>query len=111
MGPIDDLLCLDMGTHDCYYQIRRQSQDSKTVVYVHLQDLDIIAQDRQTYGPSLIEELRKAVEPWEQHWTALDVFKEDGKFRYRTGQWKPHYLPSDTTTIDLPHRNIRDLEI
>lgn len=61
VAPTSKLLSLDMGTHDCFYRFRRDSDLISTVVYVHLQDLDIIAQDRQTYGPELIQDLRDKV--------------------------------------------------
>jgi len=111
MAPTDKLLSIDMGTHDCFYRFRRDLELTSTVVYVHLQNLDIIAQDRQTYGPEVIDDLRKNVEVWDQQWTTLTVFREDGKVRYTQDHWKPHFLPLDTASGHLPRLNVLDLQI
>jgi hypothetical protein len=79
MTPTDKLLSLDMGTHDCFYRLRRDFERTSTVVYVYLQDLDIIAQDRQTYGPDVIQDLRSQVDVWDQQWTTLTVFRDGDK--------------------------------
>jgi len=111
MAPTDELLSLDMGTDDCFYRFRRDFELTSTVVYVHLQNLDIIAQDHQTYGPGVIKDLRSNVEVWDQQWTTLTVFRKDGKVQYAQDQWKPHFLPPNATSGDLPRLNILDLEI
>jgi len=64
MVPRDELLSLDMGIDDCLYRFRRDFELTSTVVYVHLQNPDIIPQDHQTYGPGLIKDLRSNVEAW-----------------------------------------------
>jgi len=66
MAPTDKLLSLDMGIDDCFYRFQRDFELTSTVVYVHLQTLDIIAQDRRTYGPDVIKDLRSNVEVWDQ---------------------------------------------
>ncbi len=112
MAPQDKLLSLDMGNEDCFYRFRRDCEFTRTVVYVHLQNLDIIAQDRQTYGPEVIKDLRSNVEVWDQQWTTLTVFREDGKVRYMQDRWKPHFLLLDAAaSSDLPRLNFLDLEI
>lgn len=111
MDMSDELLSLDMGTRDCYYRFRRQRGTTKTVVYVYLQDLDIIAADRQTYGPSVIDDLRAIVEVWDWDWTTLTVFREGEKVRYDQDKWKPHFLSIDAARIDLPRLNILDLPV
>jgi hypothetical protein len=111
MAPRDELLSLDMGTDDCFYRFRRDFELTSTVVYVHLQTLDIIPQDHQTYGPGLIKDLRSNVEVWDQQWTTLTVFREDGKVRYAQDQWKPHFLPPNAASGDLPRLNVLNLEI
>jgi hypothetical protein len=100
-----------MGTNDCFYRFRRDFEFTSTVVYVHLQNLDIIAQDCQTYGPGLVDELKNKVEVWDQQWTTLTVFGEDGKVQYTQDQWKPHFLQLDATSRDLSRLNVLDLEI
>ena len=111
MAPTDKLLSIDMGTHDCFYRFRRDFELSSTVVYVHLQDLDIIAQDHQTYGPSVINDLKGIVEVWDHQWTTLTVFREDGKVQYAQDQWKPHFLPLDTASRRFPRLNVLGLQI
>ena len=100
-----------MGTRDCFYRFRRDFELTSTVVYVHLQTLDIIAQDRRTYGPEVIKDLRNNVEVWDQQWTTLTVFREDRKAQYTQDQWKPHFLPPDAALGNLPRLNVLDLEI
>src|SRR5450432_3792080 len=111
MAPADKLLSIDMGTHDCFYRFRRDFQLTSTVVYVHLQNLDIIAQDHQTYGPEVIKDLRNIVEVWDQQWTTLTVFREDGKVQYIQDQWKPHFLPLAAALCRFPRLNVLDLDI
>lgn len=111
MAPTDKLLSIDMGIHDCFYRFRRDSEPTSTVVYVHLQNLVVIAQDHQTYGPGLIDDLRNNVEVWDQQWTTLTVFREDGKIQYTRDQFKPHFLPSDAALSHFPRLNVLDLEM
>jgi hypothetical protein len=56
-------------------------------------------------------ELRNKVEVWDQQWTTLTVFREDGKVQYTQDQWKPHFLRLDATSRDLSRLNVLDLEI
>jgi hypothetical protein len=81
-----------------------------TVVYVHLRNLDIIAQDYQTYGPEVIDELRNIVEVWDQPWTTLTVFRKYEKVKYAQDQWKPHFLSLDITLGHLPRLNVLNLD-
>jgi len=111
MAPTDKLLSLDMGTHDCFYRFRRDFELTSTVVYVHLQNLDIIAQDRQTYGPEVINDLRSSVEVWDQQWTTLSVFRQDGRVQYKQDEWKSHFLHPDAASGGLPRLNVLDLEV
>jgi hypothetical protein len=32
------------------------------------------------------------MEVWDQQWTTLTAFREDGKVQYTQDQWKPHFL-------------------
>jgi hypothetical protein len=100
-----------MSAHDVYYRLRRDFNHISTVVYVHVQDLDIIPRDRQTYGPDVIKELRKSVEVWNQRWTTLTVFQQCGKIQCLQDDWKPHFLPPDATSDDIPRLNVLDMKI
>jgi hypothetical protein len=111
MEPTDTLLSLDMSTHDCYYRFRRDFKHISTVIYAHVQDLDIIPQDCQTYGPDVIRELRKSVEVWNQQWTTLTVFKRDGKVRCLQDHWEPHFLSPAVISDDIPRLNVLDLQV
>ncbi|KAF2711322.1 hypothetical protein K504DRAFT_489226 [Pleomassaria siparia CBS 279.74] len=62
----DTLLSLDMGTKDSFYRIRRDYADDSSVVYVHLQDLDIPCEDSRTYGPSVIHDLSLLIDVWDR---------------------------------------------
>lgn len=42
------LLCLDMGLNDCLYRLRRDDDGLSLVVYVRVQDIHIIADDKRT---------------------------------------------------------------
>lgn len=111
MASTNKLLSLDMGTHDCFYRFRRDFEATSTVIYVYLQDLDIIAQDRQTYGPDVIQDLRDKVDVWDQQWTTLTVFRDGGRIQYRQDQWEPHYLPKEVASGTLPRLNFLNLDI
>lgn len=111
MTPADKLLSLDMGTHDCFYRFRRDFELTSTVVYVYLKHLDILAPDRQTYGPDVIQDLRNKVDDWDQKWTTLTVFRDGDKIRSSQDQWKPHFLPQDATSDTLPRLNVLSLDI
>jgi hypothetical protein len=39
----------------------------------------------------------------------MTVF-EDGKVQYTQDQWKPHFLPLDAASGNLPRLNVLDLE-
>lgn len=65
MAPVDKLLSLDMGTDDCLYRLRRDLDSTSTVIYVHLQALDILPLDSLTYGPDLIKDLRLNIPTWD----------------------------------------------
>lgn len=94
MAPTDKLLSLDMSRNDCLYRFRMDSELSSTVIYVHLKNLDIIAQDRQTYGPDVIKDLQSIVKVWSQQWTTLSVFRQEGgTVQYTQDKWQPHFLP------------------
>ncbi|KAF2790759.1 hypothetical protein K505DRAFT_75680 [Melanomma pulvis-pyrius CBS 109.77] len=107
----DTLLSLDMGTKDCFYRIRRDYADSSSVVYVHLQDLDILCEDSRTYGPSVIHDLSLMVDGWDRSWTTLTVFKINGRIQSNEDTWKPHALPLDIPLENLPRLNVVDLEV
>jgi RIO1 family len=109
--PNETLLSLDMGTKDCFYRIRRDFQTASTVAYVHLQDLDILAEDRQTYGPSVIRDLRSIIDVWTQPWTTLTVFRKNGKIQSIQDGWKPHFLYPEVRLTNLPRLNVLDLEV
>jgi RIO1 family len=109
MIPTYRLLALDMGIYDCFYRFRRDSELTSAVVYVHLQALDIIAEN--TYGPAVIKGLRNIVDIWDGQWITLTVFREGGKIYYTRDQWKPHSLPAEAASGDLPRLNFVDLEI
>lgn len=111
MASTNKLLSLDMGTHDCFYRFRRDFGDASSVVYVYLQDLDIIAEDRQTYGPDVIQDLRDKVDVWDQQWTTLTVFRDGGKVQYKQDQWEPHFLPKGVASGALPRLNVLTLDI
>jgi len=81
------------------------------VVYVHLKTLDIVAEDRRTYGLGLIRDLRNSVDVWDREWTTLTIFREDSEIRCLQDQWKPHFFPSDVTPTDLPRLNVLALEV
>lgn len=81
------------------------------VVYVHLQDLDIIAPDHQTYGPEPIQNLRSEVDVWDEQWITLTVFRDSGEVQYKQDQWKPHCLPPDAALDTLPRLNVLGLDI
>ncbi len=100
-----------MGICDCFYRFRRDFDLTSTVIYVHLQDLDIIAPDRQTYGPEVINDLRNSVEIWDQQWTTLTVFRENGKVQYTQDDWKPHFLSPDAALGNFPRKNVLDIHI
>ncbi|KAF2241476.1 hypothetical protein BU26DRAFT_544493 [Trematosphaeria pertusa] len=110
-NPKDIVLSLDMGTKDCFYRIRRDHTDTSSVVYVHLQDLDILDEDSRTYGPSIVRNLSLVVDAWNHSWTTLTVFKNKGKVQSAEDEWTPHSLPLDTPIRDLPLLNVLDLDV
>jgi hypothetical protein len=109
--PVDTLLSLDLSEHDCYYRFRRDFKRESTVVYVHVQDLSIIPQDDQTYGPNVIRALKKSVVVWNQHWTTLTVFQQDGKVQFQQDKWKPHSLTSNIISQYIPRVDVLKLEV
>jgi hypothetical protein len=111
MDPIDKTLSLDMGDDDCFYRLRRDFEQTRTVIYGHLKSLNVIAQDHRTYGPDIIKELRKNMERWDQEWTTLTVFREDGDAHGMRDQWEPHFLRPDIPLGNFPRLNILDLDI
>ncbi len=111
MEPVDTLLSLDLSLHDCYYRLRRDFEHNSTVVYVHVQDLAIIPQDRQTYGPDVIKVLKGKVDVWNQHWTTLTVFERDSKIECLQDNWVPHFLPSAVLSREVPRVNVLDLRV
>jgi len=112
MAPTDKLLSLDMSENDCLYRFRRDYELSSTVIYVHLKNLDIIAQERQTYGPDVIKDLQSIVEVWDQQWTTLSVFRQEGgTVQYAQDEWQPHFLPLEFAINNLTRLNFVDLEV
>ncbi|KAF1957537.1 hypothetical protein CC80DRAFT_410580 [Byssothecium circinans] len=109
--PRDTLLSLDMGPKDCFYRIRRDRADTSSVVYVHLQDLDILSEDSRTYGPSIIHELSLVVNTWNRSWITLTVSKNNGKVHSTENEWTPHSIPLGTPLKDLPRLNVLDLDV
>ena len=110
MTPTDTLLSLDMGHKDCIYRLRRDYSQYSTVVYVHLQDLCVISEDRRTFGPSLIKDLRAVIDIWDENWTTLDIYTSDGKVHYHPNAWKPSSLHISDTD-DTRRVNVLDLRI
>lgn len=111
MEPVDKLLSLDMSPDDCYYRFRRDFEHTSTVVYVHVQDLAIIPEDKQTYGPDVIKVLKGKVDVWNQHWTTLTVFQRDSKILCLQDSWVPHFLPSTVISRNVPRVNVLDLQV
>ena len=109
--PVDTLLSLDPGKQDCYYRFRRDLERASTIVYVYVQDLSIIPQDQQTYGPDVIKVLKNGVEVWNQRWKTLTVFQRDGKIQCVQNDWEPHFLPLAVISRNVPRVNVLDLQV
>ena len=110
--PKYTLMSLDMSIEDCFYRFRRDRAYTSTVVYVHLQDLDILGEDDgRTYGPSIIRQFSLVVDAWDRFWTTLTVFKLNGKVQSTENTWTPHFLPMDTPLQDLPRYDVLDLVV
>lgn len=70
------MLSLDLGLDDCLY---RQSQQGH-ICHVTVTDISVISEDRRTYGPSVLAELRQ-LEDWTGTWDTLTIIKEFNRVR------------------------------
>ncbi|KAK4138042.1 hypothetical protein BT67DRAFT_447697 [Trichocladium antarcticum] len=77
-NPEDIILSLDPGRDDCLYRVRRVSGGVNRAVYVTITNLNIIPEEKRTYGPLVIKELSK-LEEWRGNWKTLlyDIFGLD----------------------------------
>jgi hypothetical protein len=104
-------MSLDMSPEDDWYRLRRDRADTSTIVYVHLQNLDILDGDNRYWGPGIIRGLSRVVDVWNRPWTTLSVFRNNGKIQWTDDDWNPHSLPLDTPLRGLPRHNVLDLVV
>ncbi|KAI9749094.1 MAG: hypothetical protein M4579_007001 [Chaenotheca gracillima] len=109
MDISDTVLSLDLGPKDSLYRIRRDEANISRVIYVTA-DLSIIPEDRRTYGPWVLQELRK-LQRWNDIWDTLTVCKDGSKIQCYPDQWKPHRLPQQQILSLYECFNILDLRV
>lgn len=91
---IDTLLSLDLGPDDIFYRIRRLIGQHQRVLYVTVDDPNIIPEDKRIYGPPIIRELGKLRE-WDKSWTTLRVYRDDGVVKCKLDPFLPYKLPNE----------------
>lgn len=108
METSDAVISLDLSPNDCLYRIRRDAKDTTRVVYVVLKDLDIIAEESQTYGPEVIRELSK-IDDWYKSWRTLVVYKDDTGIQSQADVFEPHGLSEQQIVGDYEFVGIHEL--
>ncbi|AEO60075.1 hypothetical protein MYCTH_95811 [Thermothelomyces thermophilus ATCC 42464] len=106
----DILLSLDPGRDDCLYRVRRISSGVNRVVYVTITNLNIIPEEKRTYGPSVIKELSKLSE-WSGDWTTLRVYMDGDRIRCETDAFQPHALPEEHVLERYPKYDIFSFDV
>lgn len=107
-------LSFDMGLEDCIYRLHRDDEGGESgIVYVHLQNNDIIPgdDDQRTYGPAAVANLEKIVrgDVWFGCWRTLDVFGDGTGVQWATDQWKPRSFDASRADNSVPRIRLLDL--
>ncbi|KAL9099569.1 MAG: hypothetical protein Q9163_004949 [Psora crenata] len=110
MATIDTLLSLDIGLYDCLYRIRRDAGGVSHVVYIKVTELDIIPEDRRTYGPDIVREL-SALESWSDVWDTLTISKDGDGIKCHLDAFRPHSLPEAHLPGNYERFNVLDIPI
>ncbi|PVH98622.1 hypothetical protein DM02DRAFT_615653 [Periconia macrospinosa] len=108
MTASDTMLNCLVDSSECLYRVRRGMGQSSRIVYVCIEDPTIVPEDERTYGPSLLKHLKKLPE-WNQIWTTLTIYKDDGNIRCRTNEFPPPALPRPRCPGDYPLYQITQL--
>lgn len=106
----EKLLSLDMGLHDCLYRIQRDCENERRIVYVKIIPIAIIPEEDRTYGPTVIQHLKK-VDHWYDHWDTLTVSKYGEKIEVSRDAFPLHALDETQLLESYSRFNVLDLEI
>lgn len=91
MSSNEEVLSLDLEETDLLYRIRRD----RRIVYVSVQDLEVIPPQDRTDSFRILSRLRRAP-VWNQSWGSLSIIRQDGIRQYVLDAFRPHALaPSE----------------
>jgi len=110
MATTDTVLSLDIGLHDCLYRIRRENDGISRVIYVKVADLDIIPEERRTYGPSILGEL-STLKGWNGAWDTLTICKNRDEIQCCFDAFRPHSLQEAQTPGDYDRFNVLNIHV
>lgn len=106
MSSANIVLDVYSSPFECLYRIQR----ARKVVYVLVNDPEIIPEDSRTFPPAIIRELSK-LEGWSNDWDTLTVDRDQSGVSVKLNGFKPHGLPEQFIQHDLRQVNILDLKI
>ncbi len=110
MNICDTLLDLDLSPVDCYYRLRRDDNDGKRVIYVHITDISILPEDSRTSNDELIRALSK-LSGWYDKWDTLTVSRLGDGVRCLPNRFKAHALPPEKVVEGYPFFDILNLRV
>ncbi|KAK5442661.1 hypothetical protein LTS15_010979 [Exophiala xenobiotica] len=110
MATRDTLLDLDLRPVDCYYRLRRDDNDGKRVIYVHITDISIIPEDSRTSNDELIPALSK-LSGWYDKWDTLTVSRLGDAVHCAQNHFKTHTLPPENVVGGYPFFDILNLRV
>jgi hypothetical protein len=110
MNIRDTLLDLDLGPKDCFYRLRRDEDDVKRVIYVHVTDIKILPEDSRTSNDEIVPALSK-LNGWYDKWDTLTVSKLGDEVHCLQNHFKAHALPLEKVVGEYPFFDILDLRV
>lgn len=104
------MLNVESGPDNILYRIQRVSGNTKRIVYVRVNNADIIPEDDRTYGPAAIAHLCKLKE-WSDSWMTLDVNGDQGETWCEADTSPPPAVPKKYLLDQYPVCDISSLSV
>ena len=112
-GNIRDTLLdldLDLGPDDCFYRLRRDDNDEKRIIIVHIPDIGVFSEDARTSNDELVRALSKP-RGWYDKWDTLTFSSLGGEIHCLQDHFKAHALPREKVVGDCPFFDILNLRV
>jgi len=104
----DVVLECDEADTDCLYRIGRFSEHDYHVVYVTINNIDLIIPERmdRVFPSAIFRELRKHSQWAEHSWRTMELSLKDDRIIVELDREPPHSMTEHEDLLDLPRYNL-----